>query len=275
MQQTIDQNTGVLNVSLTPGYYDDFELDFGWSVNGTAHTGIWERGIPHATSSGSVVNADVPWDCGTSCFVTGNNPNLHPDFDDVDQGNTVLVSPPMDLSGLTDPHFNYARGYYNYYGPLAVDDTLKIYASNGTQLVVIDAVVPPQGNAMAWEYKSIPLSGFLPITSTMQIVVSIADYDPNINITEVAFDQFYVTNFSVNSLNEQKQEIGIYPNPCTETVTFEGLLTNEPFYVSDAFGRIITQGISVSGKTTLDVSAWKPGFYVLNASGGVRKFIKQ
>jgi len=91
----------------------------------------------------------------------------------------------------------------------------------------------------------------------------------------VAFDQFYVTNFSVNSLNEQKQEIGIYPNPCTETVTFEGLLTNEPFYVSDAFGRIITQGISVSGKTTLDVSAWKPGFYVLNASGGVRKFIKQ
>lgn len=275
MQQVIDQNTGVLNVSLTPGYYDDFELDFGWSVNGTAHTGIWERGVPHATSSGSVVNADVPWDCGTSCFVTGNNPNLHPDFDDVDQGNTVLVSPPMDLSGLTDPHFNYARGYYNYYGPLAVDDTLKIYASNGTQLVVIDAVVPPQGNAMAWEYKSIPLSGFLPITSTMQIVVAIADYDPNINITEVAFDQFYVTNFSVNGLNEQKQEIGIYPNPCAETVTFDGLLTNEAFYVSDAFGRIITQGISVSGKTTLDVSAWKPGFYVLNASGGVRKFIKQ
>lgn len=140
-QMMIDSLTGNITLTLQPGYYDDFALDFSWTVNGTAHTGMWERGLPHATSSGSVVSADVPWDCGQNCFVTGNNPNLHPDFDDVDQGITVLNSPIMDLTSMPTPHFNYGRGFYCFYGPQLVDDTLKIFASNGIETVLIDQVV--------------------------------------------------------------------------------------------------------------------------------------
>jgi len=273
--QVIDQNTQVLNVTLTPGYYDDFELDFAWSVNGTAQTGIWERGTPNATSSGSVVVGDVPWDCGTSCFVTGNDPNVHPDFDDVDQGNTVLVSPPMDLTSLTNPHVNFARGYYNYYGPQAVDDTLKVYISNGSQLVLIDAVSPPQGNAMTWEYKSIGLNGLIPVTSTMQLVVSIADYDPNVNITEAAFDEFYVTNNSVNSLVETTSSLHIFPNPSHDFVTLTGISTNEPYVIMDNFGRIVAQGQAETVELKLDVQHWHAGFYVVQQAGKLLKFIKE
>ena len=274
-QQTIDQNTINIIVSLTPGYYDDFELDFGWSVNGTAHTGSWERGIPHTTSSGSVVNADVPWDCGSSCYVTGNNPNLHPDFDDVDQGNTVLISPPMDLTSYTNPHINYARGYYNYYGPLLVDDTLKIYLSNGAQLVLIDQVLPPNGNPMQWEYQSIPVNNLIPLTTSMQLVVSIADYDPNVNITEVAFDEFYVTNNSVSELESIEQEFSLFPNPVQNTVTFRGLLTNEPFVVRDIQGKLVFQGKCQKENESMDVSAWCSGIYFVSAQGQVVKFCKE
>ena len=273
--QVIDQNTQVLNVTLMPGYYDDFELDFGWSVNGTAQTGTWERGTPNPTSGGSVVTGDVPWDCGTSCFVTGNDPNVHPDFDDVDQGNTVLVSPPMDLTALTNPHVNFARGYYNFYGPQAVDDTLKVYISNGSQLVLIDSVSPPQGNAMTWEYKSIGINGLIPITSSMQVVVSISDYDPDVNITEAAFDEFYVTNSSVNSLEETTSGLHVFPNPSHDFVTLTGISTNEPYVIMDNFGRIVAQGLADSVELKLDVQHWHAGFYVVLHAGKLLKIVKE
>ena len=274
LNQVIDQNTGTITVSLLPGYYDDFELDFGWTVNGTANTGQWERGTPNATSSGSVVSSDVPWDCGTSCFITGNDPNLHPDFDDVDQGNTVLVSPPMDLTSIPTPFLNYAIGYYNYFGPQSVDDTLKVYVGNGSMLVLIDQLVPPQGAAMAWNYRSIPLAGVIPITSSMQVAVSIADYDPNVNITEAAFDEFYVTNFDVSGLPSLKADLESYPNPCANDVTFMNLITNEPFVITDLMGKKLVMGMADNTKLTLDVSAWNDGIYLFQQGQKTVRFIK-
>lgn len=270
----IDSTTGVIQVALQPGYGDDFELDLGWTVNSTAHTGMWERGVPHGTSSGSTVQGDVPWDCGTSCYVTGNNANLHPDFDDVDQGNTVLVSPPMDLTGLTNPHVNYARGYYNYYGPHLVDDTLKIFVSNGTQTVLIDQVVPPQGDSMQWEYKSIGLNGLLPITSTMQISVFISDYDPNINITEAAWDEFYVTNYSVSGLEEVQQTLHVYPNPANHHVTLSGALVNEPYSVYNSMGSMVQTGTCADSTLTIDLSSLPSGLYLMSQGNRVTRFVK-
>ena len=272
--QTIDSNTGVINLVLQPGYGDDFELDLGWSVNSTAQTGIWERGVPNATSSGSTVQGDVPWDCGSSCYVTGNDANLHPDFDDVDQGNTVLVSPPMDLTSLTNPHFNYARGYYNFYGPQSVDDTLKIFASNGSQTVLIDQVLPPQSDSMQWEYKSIALNGLLPITSTMQISLVISDEDPNINITEAAFDEFYVTNNSVSALEELSHTIKVYPNPASTEVTFLGDFTNEGYALYDGMGRVIQTGQTNSNTLTINVSHLDSGMYLLILGDKHLRFLK-
>jgi hypothetical protein len=170
---------------------------------------------------------------------------------------------------------NFARGYYNFYGPQAVDDTLKVYISNGSELVLIDSVSPPQGNAMTWEYKSIGLNGLIPITSSMQLVVSISDYDPNVNITEAAFDEFYVTNNNVNSLVETTSSLHIFPNPSHDFVTLTGFSTNEPYVIMDNFGRIVAQGQAETVELKLDVQHWATGFYVVQHAGKLLKFIKE
>jgi choice-of-anchor B domain-containing protein len=259
----IDQNTVVLAIELPIGYYDDFEFDFGWGINSTASTGLWERGVPKPTDSGSAVPFDAEFDCGSLAFVTGNNPNLHPDFDDVDEGNTILTSPPMDLTSYTNPYFNYSRGFYCYYGPYLVDDTLKIYASNGTTTVLIDQVGAPQGNAMTWESKSIALSGLLAITSTMQISIHISDEDPDVNITEAAFDYFTVTNSNVAEVPKlNKATLFAYPVPMNDKVNLVGLTINQDLHLFDATGQLLANYMVNSENMTFDLSAFQNKVFI-------------
>jgi len=136
-------------------------------------------------------------------------------------------------------------------------------------------VVPPNGNPMQWEYQSIPVNNLIPLTASMQLVVSIADYDPNVNITEVAFDEFYVTNNSVSELESNEQEFSLFPNPAQNTVTFRGLLTNEPFVVHDIQGKLVFQGKCQKENESIDVSAWYSGIYFVSAQGQVVKFCKE
>jgi len=271
----IDQNTGVLAIELPIGYYDDFEFDFGWGINSTATTGSWERGIPNPTSSGSAPSFDASFDCGKIAYVTGNNPNLHPDFDDVDQGETILTSPPMDLSAYTNPYFNFSRGFYCYYGPYLVDDTLKIYASNGTTSVLIDQVGAPQGNSMAWESKSIALLGLLPITNSMQISIRISDEDPNVNITEAAFDYFTVTNSNVAEVPMiNKASLFAYPVPVNDKVNLVGLTINQDLRLYDATGQLLANYLVNSENMTFDLNAFQNKVFIFVHGNQTLKVMK-
>ena len=271
----IDQNTGVLTIELPLGYYDDFEFDFGWSINSTASTGAWERGIPNQTSSGSAIGDDAAFDCGTFAFLTGNDINLHPDFDDVDEGETILTSPPMDLSTYTNPYFNYSRGFYCYYGPFLVDDTLKIYASNGTTTVLIDAVGAPQGNAMTWESKSIALTGLLPITNSMQISIRISDEDPDVNITEAAFDYFTVSNSNVAEVPfNEETKLRAYPVPTNDQLTLDGLAVNQTLYLFDVQG-ILLANYPVSNETmSIDLSKFQNKVFIFVQGNNTLRVLK-
>ena len=271
----IDQNTSVLAIELPIGYYDDFEFDFGWGIVGAATTGSWERGIPNPTSSGSAIGDDASFDCGTFAYVTGNDINLHPDFDDLDQGETILTSPPMDLSAYTNPYFNYSRGFYCYYGPYLVDDTLKIYASNGTTTVLIDQVGAPQGNPMAWESKSIALLGLLPITNSMQISIHISDEDPNVNITEAAFDYFTVTNSNVAEVPMMnKSTMFAYPVPMNDKVNLVGLTINQDLRLFDATGQLLANYTVNSENMTFDLSAFQNKVFIFVHGNQTLKVMK-
>ena len=271
----IDQNTGVLAIELPLGYYDDFEFDFGWGIVGAATTGSWERGIPNPTSSGSAIGDDASFDCGTFAYVTGNDINLHPDFDDLDQGETILTSPPMDLSAYTNPYFNYSRGFYCYYGPYLVDDTLKIYASNGTTTVLIDQVSAPQGNSMAWESKSIALLGLLPLTNSMQISIHISDEDPNVNITEAAFDYFTVTNSNVAEVPMMnKSTMFAYPVPMNDKVNLVGLTINQDLRLFDATGQLLANYTVNSENMTFDLSAFQNKVFIFVHGNQTLKVMK-
>ena len=270
----INSSTTSITVYLTKGYYDDFEFDFSWLVAGGAATGTWERGKPNPTNN-TMIGTDAPYDCGLLGYVTGNAPNLNPDFDDVDNGGTTLISPQMDLTGLSDPHINFARAFYCFYGPNLVDDTLKISLSNGSVTVLIDYAAAPQGDEMSYAFKSIPISGLLPINTTMQLKVRIADQNPNNNITEAAFDHFWVSNYLTTEIAEvKKTTLLVYPNPSNDKITIENANMDSYLYLFDLNGRVQKSILVQSNTLEVDLEFLAPGAYILKNLDQSIRFIK-
>ena len=270
----LDSSTGSIIVYLEKGYYDDFEFDFSWAIIGNATTGLWERGIPNPTNN-TMIGTDAPYDCGSIGFVTGNAANLNPDFDDVDEGYTTLISPQMDLTSLTNPHINFARSFFCYHGPGQFDDTLKVFISNGSTSVLLDQIGGPQGNEMSYAFQSIPINGLLTINNTMQISVTISDENPNINITEAAFDHFWVSNYITTDISENtKEKFSLYPNPSNEKITIENAEIDSYVHIRDLNGKI-QKTIQVSAnKMEIDLQSLSAGIYIIQNLGQSIRFIK-
>ena len=270
----LDSSTGSIIVYLEKGYYDDFEFDFSWTIIGNATTGLWERGIPNPTNN-TMIGTDAPYDCGSIGFVTGNAANLNSDFDDVDEGYTTLISPQMDLTSLSNPHINFARAFYCYYGPGQVDDTLKVFISNGSTSVLLDQIGAPQENEMSYAFQSIPINGLLTINNTMQISVTISDENPNINITEAAFDHFWVSNYITTDISENtKEKFSLCPNPSNEKITIENAEIDSYFHIRDLNGKI-QKTIQVStSKMEIDLQSLSGGIYIIQNLGQSIRFIK-
>ncbi|MFM7668421.1 MAG: T9SS type A sorting domain-containing protein, partial [Bacteroidota bacterium] len=269
----VNENTVELIIELDKGYYDDFEFDFGWSVIANAETGIWERGIPNPTTN-TVPNYDADLDCGDFAFITGNNPSLNPDIDDVDNGFTTLLSPQFYLTGLTDPHLNYAVSYHCYHGPGNTDDTLNIYILTGSEQILIDQLIPPN-YTMTWEDRSISLANLLPLNSSLQLMVKISDYSPNINITEAGFDRFSITNYNTTSTNQLEEEtILIYPNPTLDLIQIEGVVKGNKIQLLNLTGTILKEIVVDSEIETLDLMQFNSGIYFIYYNGLNYKILK-
>jgi choice-of-anchor B domain-containing protein len=270
----LDSSTGSIIVYLEKGYYDDFEFDFSWTIIGNATTGLWERGIPNPTNN-TMIGTDAPYDCGSIGFVTGNAANLNSDFDDVDEGYTTLISPQMDLTSLSNPHINFARSFFCYHGPGQFDDTLKVFISNGSTSVLLDQIGGPQGNEMSYAFQSIPINGLLTINNTMQISVTISDENPNINITEAAFDHFWVSNYITTDISENtKEKFSLYPNPSNEKITIKNAEIDSYVHIRDLNGKI-QKTIQVStSKMEIDLQCLTAGIYIIQNLGQSIRFIK-
>ncbi len=272
---SVTVNSNVLTVYLIPGYYDDFEFDFGWSVSGDATTGMWERGVPNPTTN-AVQAIDADWDCGKMAFVTGNDFGLSPDYDDLDSGYTQLLSPQMDFSSLPTPYINFARSFFCYHGPGLFDDTLKVYVSNGTTSVLIYQVGAPVYAPTTFEYVSIPISGLLPFTNTMQLKLIISDYAPNNNITEAGFDHFTVTNMPTATVPIQElSSWEFYPNPCHDKLQIKGALPIAHWSIFDMRGAVLLEGFTEESSSEIPVENLINGVYFLRFQEEVRQWVKQ
>ena len=270
----IDNTSGSVDVFLGPGYYDDFTFDFGWSFSGTATTGMWEIGEPFGTNSGSAPATDVLTDCGKKAFVTGNSDDLDPNFDDVDNGNVTLVSPVMDLSAYIDPYVNYTRWFHCFHGPYVPDDTLRIEMGNGIEVVQIDVVGSEHPDSVDWVQKSIRISDFLAVTSSMQIFFKTSDYEPQGNITEAAIDHFFIAESSILGNVEGSMQWSIFPNPVIDKLNIEGLSGNHEYSIFGMNGVIVNRGTFDQNKTELDISDLNEGIYFLVLDESVFKVIK-
>lgn len=268
----IDQNTGSIDVFLTPGYYDDFSFDFGWTVSGTAQTGQWERGVPFGNDNNSAPGVDMDHDCGNMCYVSQINTSLSPNEGDIDGGPITLISPIMDLTSITEPYVHYERWFYNNFGPGNVDDTLYVMLSNGIDNVLIDKVGQDIPNFGKWVSKTIKLSDFITVTPFMQFSFVTGDLFDG-NITEAGLDHFYILDESELSVNGVvKEKFSVYPNPFNDKIQLTGYEIGGIYQILDMNGRVVSQG-NYQGE--ISVAELKTGLYILKAGDNTLKIVKQ
>ena len=265
----IDAGTATLTFVLQNGYYDDFTFDFGWTVSGDAETGSWERGIPNPTDN-TVMNGDVDGDCGNMAYLTGNSDNVDPDFDDVDNGVTVLSSPVMNLSGYSNPALTFYVDFYCNHGPNDIDDTLKFIVSDGT-VQMLD-FISPQSDEMAWGFFPILLSGLDVSNITISFLVS--DLPENPNITEAALDLFRAQELSDLYEEDVQDGFTIHPNPTIGEFIILGAELGSEYRIQSLNGTEVQKGIVKSTKEMIDINSFDAGMYILSIEGKQKKILK-
>ncbi len=247
----IQDGTPPLVIELDPGYYDDFILDFNWTVQSAASTGHWERAEPVGTTNGpdeSNPDVDAADDCGDQAYITGNGGGGAGN-DDVDDGATTLTSPSFDLSTMIDPYLHYRWWFYNASGFDDPNDTLRLLIDNGVQEVEIDAFIEATAAMSQWNTDSARVLDLVSLSSDMHFIVSIADADGG-NLVEGGLDVFEVIEHGGIGVDERplRDALQIRPNPNDGSFTLQwddaGERTIEVF---DATGRVVMPGTVVMG----------------------------
>jgi hypothetical protein len=147
---------------------------------------------------------------------------------------------------------------------------------NGTTSVLLQQEIGPQGNLMEFEYFSFPVSGLLPMTNTMQLKIVIADYDPNVNITEGALDHFSVTNQpTANVQNLAEDAWTIYPNPTSERLFLNGTKSIGEWNIFGMNGQVLQYGTTQDSNLEVSVESLTSGMYFIRFQNEVRTWIKQ
>ncbi len=192
---SLNPGSGPLNINLNFGYTDDFVFNQGWTVSGSATSGVWQRGEPIGTSfSGLPSNPelDLPADLGSECYVTGNAGGAV-GADDVDNGRTILRSPFFDLSGGGNPQIVYSRWFFNAGGSGSPNDSLIVKISNGSTTAVLETVTATTPGSGTWVSRSYRILDFVSLSASMQFTVETADAAATGHLVEGGLDGFSIS----------------------------------------------------------------------------------
>ncbi|MEJ6506221.1 MAG: choice-of-anchor B family protein [Crocinitomicaceae bacterium] len=267
----IDTNTNTLTFVLSAGYYDDFTFDFGWTVSGNAVTGMWERGVPNPTDN-TVMNGDVDSDCGSMAYVTGNSSSFDPDYDDVDNGITILTSPSMDLTvNYVNPKILYNGDFYCNHGPGAINDTLRVMVNDGTSQEVY--FFGPQGDEMVWDFQMIVIDTQWDL-SNITVSFRVSDYGQNPNVTEAAIDYFRIEEVWGVEETDGLKGFSIQPNPTTGEFLILGAEVGSRFEIQSFNGTVVKNGTVQNGELAIDLNAYASGVYFISIDGIQKKIVK-
>ena len=190
-------------------YFNDFENNIdNWQIgdiNDSATAGIWELAEPLASynDQGFLVQSgqDDSQD-GTYCFVTGNGFQIDEttgensaSFDDVDGGQTTLLTPNFNLSIYDEVVLTFSRWYTNDIGDNGNTDSWKVQASNDDGQSWIDIENTSVSNA-SWIKSRFILSNFIDFTENVQFkfiaedILNNGDVGSGGSLVEAAIDNF-------------------------------------------------------------------------------------
>jgi hypothetical protein len=268
---TLCQNISIsqsdtLYLQLTNGYYDDFSFDFNWSVSSSATTGIWERGAPIFTDfNGTPANPgmDISGDCGEKAFITGNGGGSAGN-DDIDDGETTLMSPVFDLSNYSNPLLSYYRWFFNDGGFGSPNDSLKIYITNGTDTVSLEKISATDPYMSTWHKSSFLIKNYISLTSSMQLILKAGDYSPG-HLVEAGVDMFMIrdsSNTANINYNMDIPPVSFYPNPAKYRLYFSNFQEIEQIDIYQINGKHIFSKKLTDPSVKIDELS--PGAYLIH-----------
>ncbi|MBA2407486.1 MAG: choice-of-anchor B family protein [Chitinophagales bacterium] len=265
----LNSTSAPLEFKITPGYYDDFILDNGWTVTGAVATGMWERGEPVGTfDNGTPYNpeSDVTNDWGDYCFVTDNAGGDAGDYD-VDNGITTLTSPMMDLSDYADPVVSFYSWFVNGGGSGFPNDTLKVYLTDGITSINVAKIKFPMS---LWVYHEFHVNEFLTPNTTMQVYFEASD-DSSGHLVEAAIDLFRAEEAQATGIVSEPINSNcctLYPNPFSDESSFQfdfgtRSVKNSRFEIYNSVGQMVESHLIDKSKGKIVWgSSLKPGMYI-------------
>lgn len=267
-------------LKLIPGYYDDFNADFGWQSSGTSTTGKWERGIPVPTGFGNFVfnpGSDVSTDKGKIAYVTGNSDDF---YDFVYDGTAILTSPPINATIYNEPQVRCYVWYASFAEDFNTNDTLFLIMDNGNQTVVIDTIALSPGGT-GWVAKKQNIKSTLPITNNMHFkLLATANDDPE--LLECGLDVFQIiedpnVGLQTPQPNTTTAQVSTYPNPFSNTanvliLNWEKVLaelngTKPQLCLYNATGQKIFETTVNQQLTQISANQLPQGVYYFNIQG--------
>jgi CubicO group peptidase (beta-lactamase class C family) len=191
-----------------------------------------------------------------------------------------LYLPMIRVAGGTHPslEFEYAYAMYpNYYG-----DSLQVYISRdcGTtwQMIFNKGGITlatsattynnfyPQ-SADEWQHESSSLE-----SDTGNILIRFRDvcgWGNNLYLDDVR------VSFPTGTADMGLQNaILVYPNPATDRITISGLPVNAEIQITDLTGKLLVTTKASTNLTTIDISRFPQGVYVLRSAQVVKKIVK-
>ncbi|MEL7531701.1 MAG: choice-of-anchor B family protein [Bacteroidota bacterium] len=290
---SIDSVNDTLTFLLTPGYYDDFALDFGWTEFGNAVRGRWERGEPIGTYETflglGIQNPefDLPNDIGDECYVTGNDGG-DAFGDDVDRGFTQLISPPMDLTIYENPKIHYSWWLLNYTlrnGGGIGNDFLALSLTDGVDTFEVKRYGGDFDTTWNATTELYVRQYFDSLTNPFQLIFYTQDLEAsNADAVEAAIDGFSVVEGPPTNI--EADEIALfhvraYPNPVGDVLYLDYQLPvgwqadKLELELFDLQGRQLLLDIAAKNEQQIRLNFLQPsGFYILrlNYDG---QFIRQ
>ena len=211
-------------------YLNDGESDGDWRVLTDATTGEWVREAPIGTwntalgKEGEVPyvqpNEDnTPGTGKTRCWVTGNAPRGSGlGTNDVDDGETILRSPDIDLTGMVQPVLRYYRWFSNDAGATPGTDywVAQISSDGGSSWEYLERTL--QSDA-SWKAHVYELNGLIDLTERMNLRFVAADAGEG-SLIEAAVDDIEVLDINQALVGVENEPVALtlaleqnYPNP--------------------------------------------------------------
>jgi hypothetical protein len=185
-------------------FADDAETPQDWTFgvpDDDATNGFWERGVPEGTwgnyNRPGNPDRDHTIDPGQYCLVTGAEAgNFYWDYD-VDGGKTTLVTPNVNLGGVSSATLTYYRWYTNNAGQYQGEDYWQVDVSGDGGQTWTNLEYTNMTLAI-WEEETFPLQDYITLTDSVLIRFVASDYLGPSNV-EAAIDDIEIVSMESGS----------------------------------------------------------------------------